>query len=99
MNNSIFLYKVLKGQYSTEKAVILADKFNSITFRVFNHVNKYDVKNAVQKLFNVTVRSVKIINVKGKKVKFKTYIGKKKNWKKAIVVLKKGDDINFSEFK
>jgi len=99
MNKYKCFYNVLKGQYSTEKAVMLADKFSSITFEVSKSSNKYDIKHVVEKLFNVVVRSVKIINVKGKKIKFKTFVGKKKDWKKAIVVLKKGDDINFSEFK
>ena len=99
INSKNFFYKVLIGQYSTEKAVILSDKFNSITFQVLKTSNKYDIKNSVQNLFNVRVKSVKIINVKGKLVKFKGRNGKRKDWKKAIVVLKKGYDINFSEFK
>jgi len=93
------LYNIINGQYSTEKAVMLAEKYRSITFRVARNTNKYNIKYAVEKLFNVSVKSVKIINVKGKTVKFKNKFGKKSNWKKAIVILKKGYDINFSEFK
>ena len=92
-------YKIIKGQYSTEKTVRLSNKSNVITFLVDKFSNKYSVKNAIEKIFNVHVLSVNIINVKGKKVKFKNFIGKKKNFKKAIVSLKKGYDINFSEFK
>lgn len=97
MNKNV--YNILEGQYSTEKTVRLAEKFRGITFRVFSGANKFDVKYAVEKLFNVSVLAVKIINVKGKKVKFKSVSGKRKDWKKAIVILKKGCDINFSEFK
>lgn len=99
MNKYKDLYNILKGQYSTEKAVSLADKYRSITFQVSEQANKYDIKYAVEKLFNVSVLCVKTINIKGKKVRFKSYHGKKKSWKKAIVVLQKGYDINFSEFK
>jgi len=99
MNKYTHFYGILKGQYSTEKAVMLADKFRSITFRVADNANKYDIKAVVEKLFNVSVLSVRTLNVRGKHVKFKSFSGKRKNWKKAIVILKKGCDINFSEFK
>ncbi len=99
MNKHKNLYDILKGQYSTEKAVFLANKRRSITFQVSDKANKYDIKYAVEKLFNVSVLSVRTMNVKGKKVKYKSYISKLKNWKKAIVILQKGYDINFSEFK
>lgn len=93
------IYNILQGQYSTEKAVMLAEKHKNITFKVSSESNKYNIKHAVEKLFNVSVSSINIINVKGKKVRFKNTIGKRKCWKKAIVILKKGHDINFSEFK
>jgi len=93
------LYNIIYGQHSTEKAVMLADKYKSITFKVDSNAHKYSIKYAVEKLFNVLVKSVRTINVKGKKVRFKNKFGKKSNWKKAIVILKKGYDINFSEFK
>lgn len=97
MSRNKNIYNILKGQYSTEKTVMLADKFRSVTFRVFFDVNKFDVKYAVENLFKVSVLSVKIINVKGKRVKFKSISGRRKDWKKAVVILKKGCDINFSE--
>ena len=73
-----YFYNILEGQYSTEKAVMLADKYKSITFRVSNKSNKSSIKRVVEELFKVSVSSVKIINVKGKKVRFKNIIGKKK---------------------
>ncbi len=99
MNNFKNPNSILLGQISTEKAVLLADKFRSITFRVLFNANKYNIKYAVEKIFNVSVISINTINIKGKTVKFKSFFGKKKKWKKAIVTLKKGYDINFSEFK
>lgn len=95
---SIF-YNTLISKHSTEKTVSLLNKFNCITFIVSVKANKIDVKNVVEKLFNVVVISVNMINVKGKSVKFKNVSGKRKSWKKACVYLDKGYDINFSEFK
>lgn len=92
-------YNVLKGQYSTEKTVKILDKFNQFTFKVEKKTNKYNIKNTVEKFFNVSVISVKTLNIKGKKVKFKNTFGKQKKWKKAIITLEKGNSINFSEFK
>ncbi len=98
-NRNKCLYNIIEGQYSTEKTERLADKYQNITFSVDKRSNKYDIRYAIEKMFGVVVKSVRVINVKGKKTKFKNVIGKKKDWKKAVVILKKGYDINFSEFK
>ena len=92
------IFNVIKGQYSTEKTNRLAENQNAITFKVLKDANKYTIKNAVEKIFNVKVLSVNTLNKKGKNVKFKNFPGKKKDFKKAIVTLKKGYDINFADF-
>lgn len=92
-------YNSLISQHSTEKTVYLLNKFNCFTFIVSHDSNKNRIKNVIEKLFNVSVSFVRIINVKGKTVKFKNFLGKRKNLKKALVFLKKGCEINFSEFK
>lgn len=92
------IYDVLLCEHSTEKTTVLANTMNCITFIVSCDSNKHDVKNVVEKLFNVIVNSVKIINVKGKSVKFRNSFGKQKDYKKAMVFLKQGCKINFSEF-
>lgn len=92
-------YNTLISQYTTEKTVSLLNKLNCITFIVSVDSDKFKIKNVIEKLFNVTVSFVRIVNVKGKKVRFKNSFGKKKDFKKAFVYLKKGCDINFSEFK
>lgn len=98
MKKISYLYNVLLKQHATEKTVMLLDKINCFTFIISNNSTKFDVKRVVEKLFNVVVMSVKIINVKGKKIKFKNVRGEKKNFKKALVYLKRGNNINFSEF-
>lgn len=99
MNKIKNLYNIIEGQHSTEKSAFILEKFNKFIFKVNKKSNKYDIKNIIEKLFNVSVISVKTTNIKGKKIKFKNSFGKKKNWKKATVTLKKGDNINFTEFK
>ena len=92
-------YSIIYSKYVTEKSVDISNKYKFITFKVSVCSNKYDIKYAVEKIFNIKVISVNIINIKGKEVKFKNNIGKRKNWKKSMVFLESGSDINFSEFK
>ncbi|QQG46760.1 MAG: 50S ribosomal protein L23 [Candidatus Azosocius agrarius] len=96
MNN--YLYSILFSQYVTEKSNLILDKHNHIVFRVSKHSNKKLIKASVEKIFNVLVKSVRIINVKGKIKLFKGKSGKRSDFKKAIVFLNKGYNIKFSEF-
>lgn len=56
-------------------------------FKVNKKATKIDIKNAVEKLFNVKVLDVNTINVKGKMKRVGRYEGKTSDWKKAIVVI------------
>ena len=93
------LYTILKGQYITEKSTKIYDESNSVIFNVIKSANKKQIKHAVETLFNVKILSVNTMNVKGKTVKFKNNLGKKSDFKKAIIKLKKGYNINFENFK
>lgn len=63
-------------------------------FKVSSRANKATVAKAVESLYKVDVTTVRIINVKGKiKLIRARYESKKKDWKKAIVILKKGQKI------
>jgi len=92
-------YNTLIAQHYTEKANLLLNKFNCVTFVVSSKSNKHEIKNVVEKLFNVSVAFVRVLIVKGKSVKFKNSFGKKSDFKKAFVYLNKGNAINFTEFK
>jgi large subunit ribosomal protein L23 len=92
------LYRVLVGPISTEKSLIVADKYRQIVFKVAKDATKNEIKYAVEKLFNVMVKAVNTINVKGKVKKFKQRLGKRSDVKKALVTLQKGYDINTAEF-
>ncbi len=97
MNNKR-LYSILFCGKTTEKSVRLADKYKQLTFSVKRNSTKIEIKYAVEKIFNVLVDKTRIINVKGKVKKFKQIEGRRSSWKKAIVSLKEGHDINLAEF-
>lgn len=92
------LYSILISQYVTEKNNFICDKYNHLVFKVCKNSNKYEIKKSVEKIFNVLVKSVNIINMQGKVKLFKGKFGIRSDFKKAVVSLKKGYSINFSEF-
>lgn len=96
--NEIRLYQVLQGPHTTEKSVTAAEKKRQISFRVAVDANKTEIKQAVEKLFNVVVEAVRVANVKGKRKRFKQTMGRRSDWKKASVSLRTGHDINMAEF-
>lgn len=89
------LMQVLLAPQISEKATYVADKNEQVIFRVAADATKPEVKAAVELLFKVNVESVQIANVKGKQKRFGRYMGSRKNWKKAYVCLKPGQEINF----
>ena len=91
------LMQVLLAPQVSEKATYVADKNEQVVFRVASDATKPEVKAAVELLFKVVVDSVQIANVKGKQKKFGRFMGSRKNWKKAYVCLKAGQEINFVE--
>jgi large subunit ribosomal protein L23 len=70
---------------------------NQLTFEVDRHANKILVRNAIENIFKVKVLSVTVINVKGKKRMVGRNVGRKPDWKKAIVRLAPGENIEFFE--
>ena len=91
------LMQVLLAPQISEKATYVADKNEQVVFRVASDATKPEIKAAVELLFKVVVDSVQIANVKGKQKKFGRFVGSRKNWKKAYVCLKAGQEINFVE--
>ena len=89
------LMQVLLAPQVSEKATFVADKHKQVIFRVLADATKPEIKGAVELLFKVSVESVQVANVKGKQKKFGRVMGRRKNWKKAYVCLKPGQDINF----
>ena len=87
---------VVKAPIVTEKSADLAQNQNTITFSVACDANKTQIKQAVEKIFNVKVESVNTINVKPKKKRVGRYVGKTNKVKKAIVKLKEGSSIELN---
>ena len=84
--------KILLRPILTEKAVEKqAD--NLYTFEVDKKANKIEVAKAIKEKYRVTSEKVNIVNIKGKITRYGRSIGRTKNWKKAIIFLKKGDKI------
>jgi large subunit ribosomal protein L23 len=77
----------------TEKATLLSEH-NKVVFRVPLEATKDEVKQAVEKLFNVKVGSVNTIRHKGKTKRFRGVAGKRSDTKKAIVTLLAGYSID-----
>ena len=91
----IHLYDKILSPVVTEKSTNLSDQ-NKIIFKVPSKANKINLKKNIEKIFKVNVTKINIINkqprkkiVKGKKVKVKGY-------KKAIITLKKGQNIDLT---
>src|SRR5262245_52438235 len=78
----------------TEKSNRLRDK-NTVVFEVKRTANKVQIKEAVQKLFNVKVESVNTLVMRGKDRRMGRGYGKMQNWKKAMVTLQEGSSIDF----
>jgi large subunit ribosomal protein L23 len=89
-------YKVLIRPMVTEKATNLSS-VNQYVFMVANDANKISVTKAISEVYGVLPISVNIIKMKGKKVNRGRITGKRKDFKKAIVTLKKGESISVYE--
>ncbi len=90
-------YDVLQSPIVTEKAEISGERKNSVFFKVQLTANKRQIKEAVEKIFDVRVTGVRTMINPGKRKRFGRGLGKARKWKKAIVDLREGDAIEFFE--
>lgn len=81
----------------SEKSYDLVSDFNTYTFIVDPRSNKTEIKQAIEKIFDVKVTSVNTMNRKGKRKRTGWTIGKRKNTKRALVTLAAGDTIDVFE--
>jgi large subunit ribosomal protein L23 len=91
----LHLYDKIISPLVTEKSTNLSE-YNKIIFKVHSKANKKNLKNSIEKIFKVNVIKVNIIN---KKSRVKITRGKKvkvKGFKKAIITLKKGQNIDLT---
>jgi large subunit ribosomal protein L23 len=91
------IYQVIKRPLITEKANILKEKENKVSFVVDRGANKAEIKEAVERLLKVKVLEVHVSNIKGKPRRIGRTMGKRSDWKKAVVTLRPGDHVEFFE--
>jgi large subunit ribosomal protein L23 len=86
-------YDIILSPVITEKATIASEQ-NKVTFRVAPHATKPQIKEAVEKLFDVKVKNVNTLTRKGKVRMFRNTRGQKSDVKRAIVTLEEGHKID-----
>jgi|AMWB02.1.fsa_nt_gi large subunit ribosomal protein L23 len=85
------IYQVLKRPLLTEKSVDLKNTGNYVLFEVHQDAVKPEIAEAVERVFNVKVDSVRIIKTPAKRRRMGRYEGHRPGYKKALVKLKKGE--------
>ena len=103
MSNSVSNYErlmqVILAPYISEKGTFLGETHNQTIFKVVKNATKKEIKAAVELLWKdqkIEVEKVHTINVKGKRKRFGRYLGRRSNWKKAIVSIKEGQELSFT---
>ncbi len=81
----------------TEKGTMSSEKANQVIFKVRPGASKDKIREAVERMFKVTVVRVRTLNLLGKTRRRGRTVGRRPDWKKAYVTLKEGDRIEFFE--
>ncbi len=91
------IWDIIKSPVITEKALAIKDETTAegkpqvLSFRVDRNANKYEIKSAVENIFNVKVAQVRTQNYEGKMKRRGRTEGRRPSWKKAVVTLKAGE--------
>lgn len=93
------VYEVIKRPIISEKSTALAEIAGKYAFEVAVQANKHEIKDAVQRLFNVKVSAVRTLVMHGKVKRVGRFETKRSNWKKAFVTLADGQKIDFFQTK
>ena len=89
------IYQVIDTILVSEKATLLQEENNEYVFKVARDANKLEIKRAVEKFFGKKVDSVRTMNCSGKKKRNRRAdAGRTAHWKKAIVRLKEGENLD-----
>lgn len=87
-------HSIIRYPSVTEKNTGLKETQNKYVFEVLRTATKPEIKEAVEKLFAVTVLSVNTILVKGKKKRMGKNVGYRSDWKKAFIRIQEGQTIS-----
>ena len=88
---------VLLRPLMTEKSMQQKDDLNAVTFQVAVDANKVEIRQAVEKVFNVKVADVRTASHEGKWKRMGKFEGRRRSWKKAVVTLQPGHKIELVE--
>lgn len=94
---NIAIQDVVKRPLVTEKSERNRADARQFAFEIHRDATKIQVKQAVEKLFNVHVLAVRTAVIRGKNKRVGRSIGRRPNWKKAFVTLKEGETIALFE--
>ncbi len=90
-------HSIIRRPLVTEKSSIAREQENRITFAVDPRANKFEIRRAVEELFNVTVLRVRTLRMPHKTRRLGRHMGRKPEWKKALVELAPDQKIEFFE--
>jgi len=86
--------QIIRTPLLTEETTILTETRNQYVFRVDPRANKNQIRDAVEKVFNVRVIAVNTMNYRGKRRRRGRIVGRRPDWKKAVVTVREGDTID-----
>lgn len=89
------LHQIIKKPLITEKTSLIKEAGQTVAFEVALSANKIEIKQAVEKAFDVKVANVNTALIAGKVKRVGRQFGKRPNWKKAYVTLAEGSNIEF----
>jgi large subunit ribosomal protein L23 len=89
------LHQIIKKPLITEKTTAQREEAEVVAFEVARDANKIEIKQAVEKAFQVKVAKVNTVLVAGKVKRVGRQFGKRSNFKKAYVTLAEGSKIDF----
>jgi large subunit ribosomal protein L23 len=85
------IYDIIRRPLITEKSTLIRETQRAVCFEVHLHATKPEIKKAVETLFGVKVAGVRVATMHGKVKRQGRHSGRRPDWKKAFVVLKKGE--------
>jgi large subunit ribosomal protein L23 len=88
------IHGVIHHPVMTEKSQALKSEANKVVLAVDKRANKIEIRQAVEQLFSVKVTGVATMVYRGKDKRVGRFQGRRSNWKKAIVTLKEGTDLD-----
>jgi large subunit ribosomal protein L23 len=90
-------YDIVKKPLVSEKNQLLKELANQVVFEVAATANKIEIRRAVEEIFKVRVQKVRTSIVRGKDRRVGRRMGRQSNWKKAVVTLRPGENIELFE--